>query len=157
MVKIINSKHHIHNMYVRFVLSVKYQKNLVAILRPSDILTVLRQFVEVLTILGQDPQLQISYLWLTNLIRSECQIHSIGICFIFGIKFSWNEVIHTCFNAECVLLGHNFNFLGGCLVVTSGYLVVTGCYWLLLGGYWWLLLVIGGYCLLPLITARSHF
>ena len=49
-------------MNVRFVLSVKYQKNLVAILRPSDILTVLRQFVEVLTILGQDPQLQTSYL-----------------------------------------------------------------------------------------------
>ena len=28
-------------------------------------------------------------------------------------KFSWNEGIDTCFNVECVLLGRNFDFLGG--------------------------------------------
>ena len=48
--------------------------------------------------------------------------------------------IETCFNVECVLLGRNFDLLGGYLVVTAHYLVVTG-----------------GYCLLPFITARSHF
>ena len=52
---------------------------------------------------------------------------ALGIYFIFGIKFSWNERIDTCFNVECVLLGRNFDFV-------SGYLVVTG-------RYWWLLLV----------------
>ena len=30
----------------------------------------------------------------------------------------------TCFNIECVLLGCNFYFLGGYLVVTARYLVV---------------------------------
>ena len=45
-----------------------------------------------------------------------------------------NERIDTCFNVECMLLGRNFDFLGG-------YLVVTACYCSLLGGYWLLLLV----------------
>ena len=44
-----------------------------------------------------------------------------GIYFIFEAKFSWNEGVNTCFNVECVLLGRNFGFLGGYLVVTSGY------------------------------------
>ena len=68
------------------------------------------------------------------------KFHSIWIYFIFGTKFSWNKGIETCFNVECVLLGRNFDLLGGYLVVTAHYLVVTG-----------------GYCLLPFITARSHF
>ena len=55
--------------------------------------------------------------------------------------------IDTCFNVECVLLGRNFDLLGGYLVVTAHYLVVTAGYCLLPGGY----------CLLPFITARSHF
>ena len=63
-----------------------------------------------------------------------------GICFIFGTKFSQNEGMDTCFNVEYVFLGRNFDFLGGCLVVTARYLVVTG-----------------GYCSLTLVTARSHF
>ena len=54
----------------------------------------------------------------------------LGIYFIFGTKFFWNEGIYTCFNVEFVLLGRNIDFLGG---------------------YWWLLLVTVGYC--P--TARS--
>ena len=65
---------------------------------------------------------------------------ALGIYFIFGTKFSWNEVIDTCFNVEYVLLGRSFDFLGGYLVITARYLVVTPC-------YWWLLVV----------TARSHF
>ena len=82
---------------------------------------------------------------------------ALGTYFIFGTKFSWNEGIDTCFNVECVLLGRNFDFLGGYLVVAVRYLVVTAGYCLLPGGYWWLLLVTGGYCLLPLVTAGSHF
>ena len=45
----------------------------------------------------------------------------LGIDFIFGTKFSWNEGIDTCFNFECVLLGRNFDFL----VVTWWLLFVT--------------------------------
>ena len=81
---------------------------------------------------------------------------ALRIYFIFGTKFSWNEVIDTCFNVECMLLGRNFDFLAGYLVLTARYLVVTVGYCLLPGGYWWLLLVTGGYCSLPLVTARSH-
>ena len=65
---------------------------------------------------------------------------ALGIYFIFGTKFSWNEGISSCFSVECVLLGRNFDFPGGYLVVTARYLVVTA-----------------GYCWLPLVTARSHF
>ena len=46
-----------------------------------------------------------------------------------------------CFNVECVLLRHNFDSLGGYLVVTARHLVVTARYGSLLGVYWWLLLV----------------
>ena len=50
---------------------------------------------------------------------------AIGIYFLFGIKFSWNEETDTCFNIECVLLGRNFDFRGGYLVATARYLSVT--------------------------------
>ena len=73
---------------------------------------------------------------------------ALGIYFIFGTKF--NEGIETCFNVECV-------FLGGYLVVTALYLVASAGYCLLPGGYWWLLLVTGGDCSFPVVTARSHF
>ena len=53
---------------------------------------------------------------------------ALGIYFLFGTKFSWNEGIDTCFNVECVLLGRNFDFLSGYLVVTARYLVVTTGY-----------------------------
>ena len=75
---------------------------------------------------------------------------ALGIYFIFRTTFSWNERTDTCFKVECVLLGRNYDFLGG-------YLVITARYCSLLGGYWWLLLVTGGYCSLPLVTARSKF
>ena len=64
--------------------------------------------------------------------------------FLFGTKFSRNEEIDTCFNVECVLLGRNFNFLGGYLVATAHYLSVTTGQCLLLvvaAGYRSLLLV----------------
>ena len=79
-------------------------------------------------------------------------ILSIGIYFIFGTKFSWNEGINTCFNVECVLLGRNFDFLGGYLMVTACYLVITAGYCSLLGGYWWLLLVTAHYCSIPILV-----
>ena len=53
---------------------------------------------------------------------------AIGIYLLLGTKFSWNKGIDTCFNVECVLLGRNFDFLGGYLVVTARYLVVTARY-----------------------------
>ena len=79
---------------------------------------------------------KLDLLWVPNFI-------ALGIYFLFGTKFSWNKGIDTCFNVECMLLGHNFYFLG--------------CYCWLLGGYWWLLFVTGDYCSLPLVTALSHF
>ena len=66
---------------------------------------------------------------------------ALGIYFIFGTKFSWNEGIDTCFNVECVLLGHNFYYYGDYLVVTACYLVVTARYLVVTGGYYSLLLV----------------
>ena len=67
---------------------------------------------------------------------------ALRIYFLFGTKYSWNEGIDTCFiNVECVLLGRNFDYLGGYLVVvTARYLVVTT-----------------GHCSLLVVTARSHF
>ena len=50
---------------------------------------------------------------------------AIGIYFLFGTKFSWNEETDTCFNVECMLLGRNHDFLGGYLVATACYLSVT--------------------------------
>ena len=44
---------------------------------------------------------------------------ALGIYFIFGTKFSWNEGIDTCFNVEYVLLGRNFDYFGGYLVVAA--------------------------------------
>ena len=46
-----------------------------------------------------------------------------------------------------MLLGRNFDFLGGYLVVTARYLEVTTGYCSLPGGY----------CSLIVVTARSHF
>ena len=67
------------------------------------------------------------------------------IYFIFGTKYSWNEGIDTCFNVECGLLGHNFDFPGGYLVFIACYLVVNAHYWV----------VTVGYCSLSLVTAFS--
>ena len=73
---------------------------------------------------------------------------ALGICFILGTKCSWNEGIDTCFNVECVLLGSNFYFFVGYLVVTARYLVVTARY----------LVVTGGYCSFPLVpTSLKSF
>ena len=64
---------------------------------------------------------KLDLLWLSNFIALE-------IYFNFGTKSFWNEGINTCFNLECVLLGLNFDFFGGYLVVTARYLVVTARY-----------------------------
>ena len=53
---------------------------------------------------------------------------ALGIHFLSGTKFFWNEENDTCFNVECVLLGRNFDFLGGYLVVTARCLMVTTSY-----------------------------
>ena len=50
---------------------------------------------------------------------------AIGICFLIGTKFSRNEETDTYFNVEYVLLGRNFDFLGGYLVATARDLIVT--------------------------------
>ena len=76
---------------------------------------------------------ELRLLWLPNFI-------ALVIYFLFGTKFSWTEETDTCFNVECVLLGRNFDFLGGYFVVTARYLMVTT-----------------GYCLLMVVIIRSHF
>ena len=55
---------------------------------------------------------------------------ALGIYLVFGTKFSWNEGIDTCFNVEYVLLGCDFDFLGGYCLLPSGYwlLFVTARY-----------------------------
>ena len=58
--------------------------------------------------------------------------------FIYGTKFSWNEGIDTCY-VEYVLLGQNFDFLGGYCSLPSGYCSLPG-----------------GYCSLLVVTARYH-
>ena len=68
---------------------------------------------------------------------------AIGIYFLFGTTFSWNEETDACFNVECMLLGRNFDFLDGYLVATARYLSITTGN----ARYWWSLLV----------TARFHF
>ena len=92
---------------------------------------------------GQDPQFsniifkinKLDLLWVSNFI-------ALGIYFIFGTKFFWNEGNDTCFNVECVLLGRYFDFLGG-------YCSLPSCYCSLLGGY----------CSFPLLvwTNRNPF
>ena len=74
-------------------------------------------------------------LWKPNFI-------ALGMYIIFRTNVSWNERTDTCFNVKCVLFGHNFNFLGGYLVVIVCYLVVTTAYLVVTAHYWWLLLVL---------------
>ena len=88
---------------------------------------------------GEQPLLKFAYhiifminklhlLWVSSSI-------ALGIYFLFGTKFSWNEGTDTCFNVEKVLLGRNFIFL----IVTARYLVITT-----------------GYCSLLVVTARHR-
>ena len=88
---------------------------------------------------------ELELLWLPNFIP-------LGIYFIFGIKFSWNEGNDTCFNVEYVLLDRNFDFLGGYLMVTARYLVVTARYFVVTDGYCSLLVVTACYRLFPLLV-----
>ena len=83
-------------------------------------------------------------LWVPNFI-------ALGMYFLLETKFSWREETNTCFNVECVLLDHNFNFLGCYLVVTARYLMVTTGYCSLPCGYCSLSC---GYCSLLVVTAR---
>ena len=66
----------------------------------------------------------------------------LGMCFLFGTKFSWNEGIDICFYVKYVLLSRNFDFLDGSLVVIARYLVltVTACYLVITTRYCSLLL-----------------
>ena len=107
---------------------------------------------QICPILGQDSQFsniifkinKLGLLWVQNFIPC-------GIYFIFGTKFSWNEGIDTIqyqsggFNVKCVLLGCNFDFFGGYIVVTAHYLLVAACYRVITDGIY----------SLPLVTARS--
>ena len=76
---------------------------------------------------------------------------AIGIYFLFGTKFSWNEETDTCFNVECVLLERNFDFLG----CTARYLMVTTGYCSLPCGYCSLLVVTARYRSLLLVPTFS--
>ena len=61
---------------------------------------------------------ELQLLWVSNFI-------ALWIYFLPGTKLSWNEENDTCFNVEYVLIGRNFDFLGGYLVVTACYLMIT--------------------------------
>ena len=91
---------------------------------------------------------KLDLLWVPNVI-------ALGIYFIFGTKFSWNEGIDTCFNVECVLRGRNFDSLGGYLVVTARYLVVSAGYCSLPGDYRSLLVFTARYRSLLLVPTFS--
>ena len=80
---------------------------------------------------------KLDLLWMPNLV-------GLGMYFLFGTKFSWNEGIDICFHVEYVLLSRNFDFLDGYLVVTARYLVltVTACYLVITTCYSSLLLVL---------------
>ena len=98
---------------------------------------------------------ELHLLWVPNFI-------AIGIYFLFGTKFSWNEETDTCFNVECVLLGRNFDFLGGYLVVTARYLMVTtgqvaARYLVVTARCWWLLVVTAHYCSFPLLVCMGFY
>ena len=79
-------------------------------------------------ILVQGPQFQISYLWLTNLTCSDCQIskHWKYISF-FGPNFREMRRLILVLMLNGMLLGHNFDFLGGYCSLPSGYLSLQGC------------------------------
>ena len=102
---------------------------------------------------------ELHLLWVPNFI-------ALGIYFLFGTKFSWNEETDSCFSVECMLLDRNFDFLGCYLVVTARYLMVTTgycslpCgYCSLSCGYWSLLVVTARYrslLLVPTFSMNEH-
>ena len=90
----------------------------IAILRPN-----LPKFF----IMVQGPQFQISYLWLTNLTCSNYQIskHWEYIS-LFGPNFREMRRLILVLMLNGMLLGHNFDFLGGYCSLPSGYLSLQG-------------------------------
>ena len=76
------------------------------------------------------------------------------ICFIFGTNFSVMRELILNLMFRCALLGSNFDFLVGYLVVTPCYLVVTAGYSSLPGGYCSLLVVTACYRSLLVVPTR---
>ena len=66
---------------------------------------------------------------------------ALGIYFISGTKFFWNEGLILVLTSNVCYLSRNFDFFGGYLVITASYLVVTAHYVVATGRYWSLLLV----------------
>ena len=130
---LVTRDYYIYNKHVWFVVSAKFHKNQAHCnfeTKSSQVFNL--EWISAISntiFMINEPGL----FWVSNLI-------ALGIYFVFGTKFSWNERIDTHFNVEYVLLGRNFDFLGGYLVVSARYLVVTA-----------------GYCSLPLLTSRSYF
>ena len=57
---------------------------------------------------------ELHLLWVPNFM-------ALGISFLFGSKFSWNEETDTCFNVECVLFGRHFDFFCDYYSLPNGY------------------------------------
>ena len=114
----------LYNYHVRLVVSAKFHKSTQVLNfgSRSTISTIIFMINE------------LDLLWLANFI-------ALRIYFISGTKFSWNGGVDTCFNVEYVLLGRNFDFLGGYSVVTARYLVVIARYLVVTARYFSLLLV----------------
>ena len=85
---------------------------------------------------------QLGLLWVSNFI-------ALGIYFIIGTKFSWDEGIYNFLMSNMCYLA--IIFMG----FTARYLVVTAGYCSLLGGYSWLLLVTARYWSLPLLVCND--
>ena len=140
--------HKTHRKHLRFILSAKFHKNQAHCNFETNSAQIFNfgSRSAILNIIFMINELDL--LWVPNFM-------ALGIYFISGTKYSWNKGIDTCFNVDCILLGRNFDFLGGHLVATARNLLITADYCLLPGGYWWLLLVTGGYCWLPLVPTFS--
>ena len=83
---------------------------------------------QICPISSQDPQFS-NIIFTINKLALSAKLRSIGNIFHFWDQIFLEWGIDTCFNVTCVSIGRNFGFL----------------------------MVTGGYCSLPLVTACSHF
>ena len=125
---LVTGDYYIYNKHVWFVASAKFHKNQAhcnfetksAQVFNLEWISAISNTIFMINELG--------LFWVSNLI-------ALGIYFVFGTKFSWNDRIDTRFNVEYVLLGRNFDFFWW----------LIGGFCSLLSGYGWLLLVTASY------------
>ena len=100
-----NSKYYIHDLDVPFALSPKFQKNWTMFQfwdKISQILILL--IISMCNLFWVPNFIKIRNIAILRLNLPKYLIKALGIYFIFGTKFFWNEGIDTGFNVKCVLL-----------------------------------------------------